>query len=241
MSLRIVYAILIGILILWILVSWIRPRRRSNEDRISGKRSPVSDRPYETVWPAHAGLRRTFLEDLFDRSLCEELNQATGRLLAGENKVIRLYFGLDREEPLTLEEIGRQMGLSAQRVRAIRDKAISRLRDLSLNRSGRAGSLLTDDALREYLSVSAGMTRPIGPAGWKSLLIWLPPLEREVASRYLGWKGEMTATIGEIAASLNLSIAEVRRIRRMALVRLRRLCLLYGMDRSAENRLRFTD
>ena len=39
-----------------------------------------------------------------------------------------LYFGLEGEEPLTLEEIGQKMSLTRERIRQIKEKAILRLR-----------------------------------------------------------------------------------------------------------------
>ena len=45
-----------------------------------------------------------------------------------EQKILRLRFGLDGEEPLTLAEIGRQINVSRERVRQLEAKAILKLR-----------------------------------------------------------------------------------------------------------------
>jgi RNA polymerase primary sigma factor len=45
-----------------------------------------------------------------------------------EVEVIKLYFGLDGENPMTLEEIGDKFNLTRERVRQIKEKAIRRLR-----------------------------------------------------------------------------------------------------------------
>jgi RNA polymerase primary sigma factor len=45
-----------------------------------------------------------------------------------EAEVLRLYFGLGDEEPLTLEEIGVRFNLTRERVRQIKEKALRRLR-----------------------------------------------------------------------------------------------------------------
>ena len=45
-----------------------------------------------------------------------------------EARVIRLYFGLDGNQPLTLEEIASVFGLSRERVRQIKERALGRLR-----------------------------------------------------------------------------------------------------------------
>ena len=44
-----------------------------------------------------------------------------------EQYVIRLYFGFDGEEPLTLEQIGRTLGLTRERVRQLKEKALAKL------------------------------------------------------------------------------------------------------------------
>jgi RNA polymerase primary sigma factor len=41
-----------------------------------------------------------------------------------EAKVLRLYFGLDDQEPMTLEEIGSLLGITRERVRQIKEKAL---------------------------------------------------------------------------------------------------------------------
>ena len=41
--------------------------------------------------------------------------------------VLKLYYGLDQEDPLTLEEIGEKFKLTRERVRQIKEKAIKRI------------------------------------------------------------------------------------------------------------------
>jgi RNA polymerase primary sigma factor len=45
-----------------------------------------------------------------------------------ENRVLRLYFGLDQELPMTLEEIGSRLDVSPERIRQIKECALNRLR-----------------------------------------------------------------------------------------------------------------
>ena len=45
-----------------------------------------------------------------------------------EQRIIRLYFGLDGKEALTLEQIGGLIGVTRERVRQIKERALSRLR-----------------------------------------------------------------------------------------------------------------
>ena len=49
-------------------------------------------------------------------------------LVGREAEILRLYFGLDGEEPMTLDQIGARFGLTRERVRQIKEKALHRLR-----------------------------------------------------------------------------------------------------------------
>lgn len=61
-------------------------------------------------------------------SLRIEIERALATLEEREAEVIRLYFGLSMEHPLTLEEIGQRFQLTRERVRQIKEKALRRLR-----------------------------------------------------------------------------------------------------------------
>ncbi|MBN2028621.1 RNA polymerase sigma factor RpoD/SigA [bacterium] len=71
---------------------------------------------------------------LLDESLRIEVKRALTTLSDREAEVIKLYFGLEREHPLTLEEIGERFSLTRERVRQIKEKAIRRLRHTSRSR-----------------------------------------------------------------------------------------------------------
>ena len=58
----------------------------------------------------------------------EDLEAALYLLNAREREVLRLYFGLDGAEGCTLEEIGGQYGLTRERIRQIRNRALAKLR-----------------------------------------------------------------------------------------------------------------
>ncbi len=63
-----------------------------------------------------------------DRAMvAQQINLALKSLTAREEKVIRLRFGLDDGRPRTLEEVGRDFGVTRERVRQIEAKAIRKL------------------------------------------------------------------------------------------------------------------
>jgi RNA polymerase primary sigma factor len=64
---------------------------------------------------------------LMSESLKKEISRALLALTEREAEVIRLYFGLNKEHSLTLEEIGEKFNLTRERVRQIKEKAIRRL------------------------------------------------------------------------------------------------------------------
>jgi len=77
-------------------------------------------------------------ESLLSDSLKKEISSALDSLTAREAEVITLYFGLNHEKPLTLEEIGARFNLTRERVRQIKEKAIRRLRHASRSKALRA-------------------------------------------------------------------------------------------------------
>jgi RNA polymerase primary sigma factor len=67
-----------------------------------------------------------------------DIEAALDSLPPRDAKVLRLYFGLDDGQPRTLEEIGRMMGVTRERIRQLRDRALIRLRE------GETGEKLKD-------------------------------------------------------------------------------------------------
>lgn len=69
------------------------------------------------------------LEEELDRvALFEVLHSCLGILDARERRIIRSYFGLDDQAPMTLEQIGAILGLTRERVRQLRDRALQKIR-----------------------------------------------------------------------------------------------------------------
>jgi RNA polymerase primary sigma factor len=71
----------------------------------------------------------------FEKALTEAIEESLSGLKEREAKILRLYFGLDSEEPMTLEQIGALLGITRERVRQIKEKALSRLRHVSRARA----------------------------------------------------------------------------------------------------------
>jgi len=69
--------------------------------------------------------------DLMQDSLRKEIDRALSTLTAREADVVKLYFGLSGQHPMTLEEIGEKFDLTRERVRQIKEKAIRRLKHTS--------------------------------------------------------------------------------------------------------------
>jgi RNA polymerase primary sigma factor len=65
---------------------------------------------------------------LSEDELKNEIQEAMIALAEGEARVLRMYYGLDGEEPMTLEEIGTYVGRTRERVRQIKEKALQKLR-----------------------------------------------------------------------------------------------------------------
>ena len=72
---------------------------------------------------------------LMDDSLRKEVQRALSTLTQREADVITLYFGLNGEHSMTLEEIGERFNLTRERVRQIKEKAIRRLRHTSRSKA----------------------------------------------------------------------------------------------------------
>ena len=69
--------------------------------------------------------------DLMRSSLIIEINRALDTLSEKEAVVLRHYYGIDKKQPMSLQEIGDSFGLTRERVRQIKEKGIRRLRHTS--------------------------------------------------------------------------------------------------------------
>ena len=74
-------------------------------------------------------------EEAMERFLTEQVDVALRSLTPRDAKVLRLYFGLDGGREHTLEEIGGMLGVTRERVRQLRDRALKRLREGEVGRA----------------------------------------------------------------------------------------------------------
>lgn len=74
-------------------------------------------------------------EPLMNDSLKDEIRQSLDTLKERERLVIKMYFGIERDYALTLNEIGEEFNLTRERVRQIKEKAIRRLRHRSRSKT----------------------------------------------------------------------------------------------------------
>jgi RNA polymerase primary sigma factor len=68
-------------------------------------------------------------------SLTMEVQRALSTLTPREAQVLGLYFGLDNNNSMTLEEIAEKFNLTRERVRQIKEKATRRLRHTSRSKT----------------------------------------------------------------------------------------------------------
>jgi RNA polymerase primary sigma factor len=74
-------------------------------------------------------------EEAMNRFLTDEIEAALNTLPPRDAKVLRLYFGLEGGREHTLEEIGSMLGVTRERVRQLRDRALKRLREGDVGRA----------------------------------------------------------------------------------------------------------
>jgi len=80
-------------------------------------------------------------EQLLSESVKIDIDVALSSLCQREAEITRLYFGIGREHPLTLEEIGLRFDLTRERVRQIKEKALRKLRQKARSKALKAHSV----------------------------------------------------------------------------------------------------
>ena len=70
------------------------------------------------------------IDDNFeDAQMRDTVSSCLSVLDEREYEIVRAYFGLDNSQPMTLEEIGNSMGVTRERVRQLRNRALDKLRE----------------------------------------------------------------------------------------------------------------
>ena len=77
-------------------------------------------------------------QPMLDNTLRRDIAKALDTLTSRQAEVITLYFGLGSDNDMTLEQIGARFSLTRERIRQIKEKAITRLRHVSRSRALRA-------------------------------------------------------------------------------------------------------
>lgn len=67
----------------------------------------------------------------YSESLRHEIDRSLATLTQRQSEVVKLYFGIGLEHPMSLEDIGMRFDLTRERVRQIKDKALLRLKTTS--------------------------------------------------------------------------------------------------------------
>jgi RNA polymerase primary sigma factor len=67
----------------------------------------------------------------YNESLRNEIERSLSSLSERQADVVKLYFGIGIDHPMSLEDIGDRFGLTRERVRQIKDKAINKLKSTS--------------------------------------------------------------------------------------------------------------
>ena len=79
--------------------------------------------------------RPTMDEMLQQEDLKAEITRALSKLTGRESQVISMYYGLEGNQPMTLEEIGAHCGRTRERIRQIKEKTLLKLRSSSRNKA----------------------------------------------------------------------------------------------------------
>lgn len=72
-----------------------------------------------------------FLEELTNRKQQDAIGQILKHLDDREKDIVRMRYGLDQQEPLTLEQVGTQFGVTKERIRQLEARALKKLRKIA--------------------------------------------------------------------------------------------------------------
>ncbi len=103
---------------------------KSVSTRPASLNAPVSEDSQGTEFGDLVGdeSARSPFEQLNEKSARSELSEMFERLEHRESEIIRLRFGIERDSPLTLEEVGSIFGITRERVRQLQNIALQKMR-----------------------------------------------------------------------------------------------------------------
>lgn len=101
------------------------------------ERQPEDDELFvsDTTLPKNSPFVYDTDSETRDKEIAETVKILIKNLSEREKRIVTEYYGLNGEKPKTLEEIGRGMNLTKERVRQINEKALKRLRFEAINNS----------------------------------------------------------------------------------------------------------
>jgi RNA polymerase primary sigma factor len=113
-------------------VSWIY----HFPDKLLSLDAPISDEDSNTLLEITENQDHLHPDNpISNEALKAEIAKAFETLSKKESEIIKMYYGIDKDRPATLEEIGKEFKLTRERVRQIKEKALIRLRHQSRARS----------------------------------------------------------------------------------------------------------
>ena len=104
-------------------------------------------------------------EETVQESVTESIEDALRCLSAREARILRLYFGLNGAEPMTLEEIGGLYGITRERIRQIRDRGLRKLRAMMAHLAVGAAAVANERATSLDVARSYRAMAPRGRGG----------------------------------------------------------------------------
>ncbi len=116
------------------LTVYVVQQSMKNSGRHISMDAPLKEGETSSLYDVRSGESPDPDAALLRDSLNIEINTVLDTLTQREADVIRLFYGLEGQPPMTLEEIGGTFGLTRERVRQIREKGIRRLRQGSKNK-----------------------------------------------------------------------------------------------------------
>ncbi len=152
--------------------------------------------------------------DTWQRQLAEQVEQALSSLGERERKVLELRFGLDIGRDRTLEEVGREFGVTRERIRQIEAKALRKLHHPSRNRSLRDYIDLYERPATQQRVGRKALPEPT-IAALKAALVDFTAAEQEILADVLGLDGRRRRRLKAVCRLHNVLPEEVDRLQRL--------------------------